>query len=425
MVRSPRRCAASVGLLGLLLVARVAAQDSSGTDSTSPDFRFRRAGPVLRWNVIARELITRDLRSSGDTPARVTFYTGNNNSRLYALVSGAQYDALRAERGNPATDAASAGAAAAVLRAVFPAAHGALASELAEERTRLSRNGIGASAITAAERRGGRAAEPWVRFAAAELGAKDWSGSVPVGPGLWPADGEPPALASSISLPPWFLTSTGQFRPPPPPAFDTPAFLAALAEVRQVTRERTRDQTKVTWRWARNAATLWSEVGGDLILRHRLAEPEAARVLMYLNMTLSDATIACWDAKLTYWLLRPSQADSTIDPSVPVPHFPSYPSAHATLFAAAAAVLGYLVPSETASLDSIAGEATMSRLWAGVHYRFDNEAGTRLGRAVAGLAIAAAARATVSCPRCPLWFVQRKTAYRAVESSHGAVDTYP
>ena len=110
---------------------------------------------------------------------------------------------------------------------------------------------------------------------------------------------------------------------------------------------------------------------------------------MYLNVTLSDATIACWDAKLTYWLLRPSQADSTIDPSVPLPHFPSYPSAHAALFAAGATVLARLIPSERASLDSVAEQATMSRLWAGVHYRFDNVAGTRLGRSVGELAVAA------------------------------------
>ena len=107
---------------------------------------------------------------------------------------------------------------------------------------------------------------------------------------------------------------------------------------------------------------------------------------MYLNMTLSDATIACWDAKLTYWYPRPSQVDSTIELSVPLPNFPSYPSAHATLFAAGAAVLGHLVPAEQPVLDSLAREATASRVWAGVHYPFDNDAGARLGRRVAAAA---------------------------------------
>ena len=105
-------------------------------------------------------------------------------------------------------------------------------------------------------------------------------------------------------------------------------------------------------------------------------------------MTLSDATIACWDAKLFYWFPRPSEVDSAIDMSVPLPNFPSYPSAHATLFAAGAAVLGRLVPEERGRLDSLAGQATSSRIWAGVHYPFDNAAGTALGRRVAEAAIA-------------------------------------
>ena len=50
-------------------------------------------------------------------------------------------------------------------------------------------------------------------------------------------------------------------------------------------------------------------------------------------------------------------------------------------------VLGHLVPAEQAALDSLAREATASRVWAGVHYPFDNEAGTRLGRQVAEAAL--------------------------------------
>jgi membrane-associated phospholipid phosphatase len=109
---------------------------------------------------------------------------------------------------------------------------------------------------------------------------------------------------------------------------------------------------------------------------------------MYLNMTLSDATIACWDAKLTYWYPRPSQVDPLIDMSIPLPDFPSYPSAHATLFAAGAGVLGRLIPDERETLDSLAAEATDSRVWAGVHFPFDNAAGIQLGGRVASAAIA-------------------------------------
>jgi membrane-associated phospholipid phosphatase len=373
------------------LLAAAAALCLAGTAAAQrpePDSVFRRAGPVLRWQVISRELIGRALAARGNRPARSAFYDGNNNTRLYALVSGAQYDALRVVTAAGESDLAAAAAAAAVLRVVFPGERAVLERELAAERTRVAEGGIGAAGARAGEMAGRRAARRWMADAAAELRVQPWRGRVPHGPDRWRGDGGPPGLAISLGLRPWFLAARDQFRPPPPPAPGSAAFTAALASVRGATEHRTRAETRATWAWARNAATLWSEIAGDVIVRRRLAEPEAARVLMYLNMALSDATIACWDAKLTYWSPRPSEADPALDLSIPLPNFPSYPSAHATLFATGAAVLGHLVPAEQAALDSVALEATSSRVWAGVHYPFDNEAGSRLGRQVAAAALA-------------------------------------
>jgi len=353
------------------------------------DSVFWRAGPVLRWNVVARELVERELarRDPAVRPTRATFYDGNNNTRLYALVSGAQYDALRAVADPREGSFAAAAAAAAVLHAVFPRDGEFLARELAAERSRYGKLGLSADGSRAGETAGRRAARRWVADAAAELRTPPWGGQVPAGPGIWRSDGGPPSLAISLGLRPWFLAARDQFRPPPPPAPGSQALTSALAAVLDATRHRTRAQTRATWAWARNAATLWSEIAGEAILRQHLSELDAARALMYLNMTLSDATIACWDAKLTYWYPRPSQLDSTIELSVALPNFPSYPSAHATLFAAGAAVLGHLMPAEQAALDSLALEATMSRVWSGVHYPFDNEVGARLGRQVAAAAL--------------------------------------
>jgi hypothetical protein len=55
---------------------------------------------------------------------------------------------------------------------------------------------------------------------------------------------------------------------------------------------------------------------------------------------------------------------------------------------AAAAVLAFFFPNEAAGLDAQAEEAAMSRLYGGIHYRFDSEVGVRMGRAIAALAIA-------------------------------------
>ena len=281
---------------------------------------------------------------------------------------------------------AAATAAAAVLRTVFADDRTYVDRELAAERSRPGADALGAARARSVEAAGRRAARRWSGDAAAELRAPPWRGRIPSGPGRWHSDGGPPSLAISLGLRPRFLTAPDQFRPPPPPAPGSEELTSALLAVRDATRHRSRAETIATWAWARNAATLWSEIAGQAILRQHLSELDAARALMYLNMTLSDATIACWDAKLTYWYPRPSQVDSTIELSVPLPNFPSYPSAHATLFAAGASVLGHLLPAEQPVLDSLAREATASRVWAGVHYPFDNDAGARLGRRVAAAA---------------------------------------
>jgi membrane-associated phospholipid phosphatase len=359
----------------------------AGADTLAPDSVFRRAGPVLRWQVISRELIGRALAAREGRPARPTFYDGNNSTRLYALLSGAQLDALRAATASGEADAASAAAAAAVLQIVFPGEGALLDRELAAERARLRDRGVAVASVRAGESAGRRAARRWRADAAAELRVPPWNGRVPGGPGHWRGEGGRPGLAISVGLRPWFLAAPDQFRPPPPPAPGSAEFVAALTAVRTATGHRTRAETRATWAWARNGATLWSEIAGDVIVRRHLSEPEAARALMYLNMALSDATIACWDAKLTYWSPRPSEVDSALDLSIPLPDFPAYPSAHATLFATGAMVLGHLVPAEQAALDSLAREATASRVWAGVHYPFDNEAGIRLGRQVAETAL--------------------------------------
>jgi len=52
-------------------------------------------------------------------------------------------------------------------------------------------------------------------------------------------------------------------------------------------------------------------------------------------------------------------------------------------------VLAVSFPSERRRLEQIAEEASLSRLYAGIHYRFDMEAGLALGRAAAGKALTA------------------------------------
>jgi hypothetical protein len=101
-------------------------------------------------------------------------------------------------------------------------------------------------------------------------------------------------------------------------------------------------------------------------------------------------------------MIRPSQADPAITTPVGLPNFPSYVSGHATFSGAAAEVLGQLFPAERQQLRAMAEEAAMSRLYGGIHYRFDNERGLELGRKIAAFALtrepAEASVATAGAP---------------------------
>jgi membrane-associated phospholipid phosphatase len=82
-----------------------------------------------------------------------------------------------------------------------------------------------------------------------------------------------------------------------------------------------------------------------------------------------------------------------IDPSwlpfIVTPSFPSYVSGHSTTSGAASAMLRTFFPSRSGELDAMAEEAAVSRLYAGIHFHSDNNAGLELGRRVGADAVEA------------------------------------
>jgi len=225
-----------------------------------------------------------------------------------------------------------------------------------------------------------------------------FTGTIPTGPGLWISNTTPATIAGG-QLPgvtPWFLSSANQFRPAPPPAFGSTAFTAALAEIRQISDTRTADQVQIATFWAQNASTpttaaYWIQVATDGINEHALSEREATHLYALLSATMFDAQIGCWDAKEVYWFIRPWQADPliTVVAAVGKPNHPSYPSGHSCLSSSAAAVLSTFFPEKRDDLAAKVTQAGLSRMYGGIHYRFDIEAGQALGRSVADFAIAA------------------------------------
>lgn len=322
-----------------------------------------------------------------------------NAIRVYAYLSMAQFRAAEAAEAitpHPPTSAAIGAASAQVLRSFIP--------EFAAEIDAA----LQAQAV----------AEPWPGakhedFAVGaaigrEIGARVFAysasdrvfpgagaanpGMPPLGAGYFLFDGRPIARGHYRSRA-FYLSSDDEFRSPPPPPFGSPAYAEALAEVRRIADTRTQRQIDIANYWnlnqspRSNAAMNGRAV--ELIRAYHRKDAEAAKILFVTNSAAFDAAIGCFDAKFAYWYIRPNQADLGIRTVFPTPPHPSYPSAHSCFSGSITAVLSSFFPSETDRLTAFAEEASLSRLYAGIHYRFDMDAGLALGRAVAAKALAA------------------------------------
>lgn len=203
----------------------------------------------------------------------------------------------------------------------------------------------------------------------------------------------PPMLAFFGNVKMWTLTTAQRdsLRPPPPPAIGSPAFNAAVEELRGYTQNPTTEQWRIAMYWSDGAGTYtppghWNEIACESISRQKLSELRTARALNLLNMAVCDAGICCWDAKSYYFYPRPSQIDENIK-TIGLPNFPSYTSGHSTFSGAASTVLSYLFPQEADRFAAMATEASVSRMYGGIHYRFDCEVGLQCGKNIGGFAV--------------------------------------
>jgi hypothetical protein len=324
------------------------------------------------------------LRRIAQTPPLILF-------RVYTLLSIAQYGAVNSASDNRAVsaDLAVASASAAVLTDLFTDA--SVRASIARELARDIEQARAGSRASASRNLGADVARRVIAWAPPFDFVAPWKGTIPTGPGKWfSAPGVPPLGITLATARGWLLDSASQFRSGPPPAFGSAVHNAALEEVRRVARERTPEQTKLAQKWnSVDPWAPWNATASAALLRHHASDAEAARVFAVLNVAASDAVIACFEAKYHYWTIRPTQADSTIKlaEDVSLPNFPSYPSGHACSAGAFDAALGHFFPDERAEFTRIAEEQAMSRLYGGIHYRFDDDEGLALGRVVARYAV--------------------------------------
>jgi acid phosphatase (class A) len=102
-----------------------------------------------------------------------------------------------------------------------------------------------------------------------------------------------------------------------------------------------------------------------------------------LRTFLALVDSATSEFKTSFRRLRPYQSHPELKPCLPPESGFSFPSGHATWYAAAAELLSALVPERRERLEQVGSHAGGSRTLCGVHYPSDVEAGQRLGRAAA------------------------------------------
>jgi membrane-associated phospholipid phosphatase len=286
----------------------------------------------------------------------------------------------------PSDYAAAATAAAAVLGYLFPDRANTFAAKAEEAmRTRLLAGVEYPSDVAAGSAIGRKAAALAIARGKSDGSDRKWTGTVPQGPGKW--QGSDPVAPLAGTWRPWVLSRPDEFRPPAPPDIDSIEVGEALAELKMFKRTPGSNHRAIYWEvfgGARGYA-LWNEIARTKLLEYGTAfdPPMSARALAALNVAYEDAVIACFDAKYAYWYIRPSQLDRELETVFPPPNHPSYPAAHGCVSTAAATVLARLFPRDRERLLALAAEAGEARIWAGIHYRFDVEAGQAIGHKVA------------------------------------------
>ena len=232
-----------------------------------------------------------------------------------------------------------------------------------------------------------------------------WDGSRPTGRGFWeppPGSKAAPVEPLAGTWRPWVLRSGSQFRPAAPAGFDSPAFRAQARRVRRVGERPKGRQRQLASFWEAGEDTpftpgMWNQIALTRIDRRGLSTPRAARVFALLNVAMADAGVAAWDAKYAYWTPRPENAirDLGLDRRwrsfLQTPASPGFVSGSAAYSAAAARVLGRIFPGDARRFARRGDEAGDSRVYGGVSFPRDVNAGRSIGRRV-GDRVAARAR---------------------------------
>lgn len=247
----------------------------------------------------------------------------------------------------------------------------------------------------------------------------------PTGPGKWVATGEYPF--SQPVYPYWgnnrtFISGLAAATQPapPPPYSEQPGsiFYNAVNEIYTISQNLSRKDSLTAKFWAYELFTPddvavfedvshAANIATEMIILKKLTLEDAAVLYCKHSMAANEAGISCVKTKFYYNLLRPITYIRNVlghnewHPLIHTPPFPEYTSAHAAISMASAAVLEETFgknfsftdhsfentygPRSFDSFEAYAKEAALSRLQAGIHYRFAMDEGLKQGKDVAAM----------------------------------------
>lgn len=373
-------------------------------------------------------------------------------SRVYAYSSVAAYEALRPGHPEyrtlagqltgltpaPAPDAGAAYdwtlAATHAFMTVGRAmtfSHERMDSLRAQTHAEARRRGVSGAVFDRSVAYGERVAQHILRWAGSDryLQTRGYPKySVTEEPGRWIPT--PPAYMDGVEphwgeLRPFVLDSAAQYRPAPPPPFDTTAgsaFYRAAAEVYETGTHLTPEQRAIASFWDCNPYVMnvqghamyatkkispgghWMGIIALASRRAKLDVMQSAEAYARATVAMADAFISTWDVKYRTAVIRPETVigkyiDERWEPLLQTPPFPEYPSGHSVVSMAVATVLTrqfgapfalvdstemeYGLPARSfPSFEAAAQEAGISRLYGGIHYRPAVTEGLTLGRRI-------------------------------------------
>jgi hypothetical protein len=372
---------------------------------------------VTDWNVRAQHAIA-------DVAQQLPW----NQTRSFAMVSGAVYDAVNAIDGMPyrpylvapaarrsySKDAAVATAAHDVLVGILPAQRSALDQQYDEALDAIPDGPRKAGGVAV----GARAAD--AMLAARMNDGVDASQTWIVGtqPGRWRPT--PPfmiGISAQIGFMRTFaIPDADLFRSPPPNALTSARYAADFNEVKSIgaasSTTRTSDQTEAALFWGGQQNPWWSIFDQIALARH-LSVSQTARMLALVNISSHDSFIANFKAKHHWSSWRPITAipeagadgnpdtapESDWTPLLPTPPVPEHPSGHAMASATITTILtlffrtdrmaftGYSRDTNTtrhyARFSDALKEIVNSRVWGGIHFRTADDQGAVEGAKLA------------------------------------------